>query len=469
LQVPILSGIYVDNGPDFRISYPVNMVPVPLPNGASNGYLRPAEGTYALGNGSGATRAQINWNGTLYAIHGTDFVSIDVDGNVLVLGTVAAGGTATMDYGFDYLYIAAGDRLYLYDGSTLTEVTDPDLGAVLDVLWIDGYWMTTDGEYLVVGDLTNPFAINPLKYGAAEASPDPIVGLLRLRNEVYAVGRNTIEVFDNVGGTGFPFARIEGAQIPKGAVGTHAACVFMEAVAFLGGGVNEAPGVYVGSGGATQKVSTVEIDRILEDFTEAELADTVLEARNDRAHQHLYVHLPDRTLVYDATASQALGQAVWFVLTSGLSGFSQYRIQHMTWCYDRWNVGDPTDEAFFGYLDATTGQHWGDEVRWEFATTMLYAEGRGAVLDRLELVALPGSSVHGYGTEPTISTSYSLDGVTWSRDFSISVGGTGDRRKRLCWFRQGAFRNRRMQRFQGDSTSHVSFARLEAAVTPLAF
>jgi hypothetical protein len=66
------------------------------------------------------------------------------------------------------------------------QVTDPDLGVVLDVVWVDGYFMTTDGEFLVVTELTDPTQVNPLKYGSSEVDPDPVVALLKLRNEVYA-------------------------------------------------------------------------------------------------------------------------------------------------------------------------------------------------------------------------------------------------------------------------------------------
>jgi hypothetical protein len=88
--------------------------------------------------------------------------------------------------------------------ATLTQNTDPDLGTVLDVVWVDGYWMTTDGEFLVVTDLTNPLAVDPFKYGSSEVDPDPVKALLKVRNEVYALNRHTIEAFDNVGGCGLP-------------------------------------------------------------------------------------------------------------------------------------------------------------------------------------------------------------------------------------------------------------------------
>jgi hypothetical protein len=350
--------------------------------------------------------------------------------------------------------------------STLTQVTDPDLGIVLDVVWVDGYFMTTDGTSLIVTELTDPTQVNPLKYGSSEVDPDPVVALLKLRNEVYALNRNTIEVFDNVGGEFFPFQRIDGAQIQKGVVGTFASCVFIENIAFLGSGRNEAPSIYVGANAQVTKISTQEIDEILLGYTEAQLALVKLEARNDRAHQHLYIHLPDRTIVFDANATKALGQNVWFTLTTSIVGFSQYRARNLVWAYDRWLVGDP-QSSNIGYLVDTIGTHWGDTVRWEFGTMIVYNEGRGVIFNQLELVSLTGSVA--LNTNPMISSSYSVDGINWSQEKSIRVGTTGNRAKRITWFQQGHMRNWRIQRFKGNSDAHLSFVRLEAQLEPLAY
>lgn len=467
MQIPILSGIFSDNTPELRTSYPINLVPVPKQSGISNGFLRPGDGIVANGTGPGIDRGGINWRGSLYRVMGTKLVEINSAGTVTTLGDV--GGPITelvsFDYSFDQLAIASGGRLYYWNG-TLTQVTDPDLGVVLDVVWVDGYFMTTDGEFLIVTELSNPLAVNPLKYGSSEVDPDPVVALLKLRNEVYALNRNTIEVFDNVGGTLFPFARIDGAQIQKGVVGTQACCIYMERIAFLGSGRNEAPSIYVGAAAVTEKISTQEIDNILLQYTEAQLSLVKLESRNDKNHQHLYVHLPDRTLVYDASASEALQTPVWFILTTTLNGFAQYRARNMVWVYDKWMVGDP-QSSNIGYLVQDTGHHWGEQVRWEFGTMIVYNESNGALFTELELVSLTGSVA--LGKNPQISTSYTLDGQSYSQEKFISVGTIGNRKKRLAWFQQGHMRNWRIQRFRGDSDAHVSYVRLEAQIEALAF
>jgi hypothetical protein len=466
MQIGILNGIYTDGGPDFRTSYPVNLVPVPKSQGISSGYLRPSYGIASFGVGPGVDRGGIEWNNICYRVMGTKLVSISSDGTTTTLGDVGTGGQVTLDYSFDRLAIASGGRLYYWNGTTLTQVTDVDLGTCLDVVWVDGYFMSTDGTYLIVTELADPTQVNPLKYGSSEIDPDAIKAVIKFRNEIYALNRHTIEVFDNVGGSLFPFARIDGAQIQKGVIGTHACCQFAEAIAFVGSGRNEASSVYLGANGQAQKISTQEIDKILSGYGEAVLSEIVVESRIEDAHEFLIIHLPDRAVVYDLVASKILGDQVWFVLTSSATGFSQYRARNLVWCYDKWLCGDPSSTSH-GYLSETVSTHFSNKIRWEFGTSIIYGESRGAIFHELELVCLTGRTT--LGTDPQISTAYSTDGETWSQEKYIHSGKSGERNKRLVWFQNGHMTNWRIQRFKGDSDSNISIARLEAQLEPLAF
>lgn len=464
MQIPILSGMFADENADFRTSMPINMVPVPKSNGISEGYLRPADGLVQFGTGPGSYRGGINWNGVAYAVMGTSLVRVDNTGAVFTIGDVGLGGWVTMDYSFDRLAIASGTRLYYYTNGLLTQVTDGDLGKVLDFVWIDGYFVTTDGESLVQTELNDPTSVDPLKYGSSEADPDPVVRVMKVRNELFAVNRYTVEVFDNVGGTGFVFQRITGAMIPKGAVGTHACTKFADSIAFIGGGRDESPSIYLAASGSAQKIATREIETLLQKYTEAELSTVLLDVRQERTHSFLMVHLPDQCLVFDAAASSALSMPVWHVLSSAVTGKGQYRAQGFFYCYDRWIAGDPIG-ARLCTLSQTVSTHYGAMVGWEFGTQVTYNAGNDAIVLELELVGLPGRVQ--FGSDPTIWTRYSTDGETWSQERAIKAGTAGQRDKRMCWRSQGRLRNTRIQKFRGTSDAHVSFARLEASVEPL--
>lgn len=459
MQVPIISGIYSKG--EFRTSYPINLVPVPKQTGIANGYLRPADGIEAFATGPGPDRGGIVWNDKMYRVMGQKLVRVEQDGKVTTIGDVGGSGFCRMDYSFDHLMIASGDNLFLYDGGVLSLVSDADLGKVVSAVFISGYFMATDGEFLVVTELNDPFAVNPLKYGSSEADPDAVVSLLRSRNEVYALNRNTIEVFSNTGGAGFPFQRIEGAQVQKGCVGTNACCVYMDAIAFIGGGRGEAVGVYIAANGSASKVSTREIDQVLAGYSDAELAGAVLEQKVSDGHAHLIVRLARDTMVYDAIGSQAIEAPVWFYLSTG---GGVYQAGGFTRAYGRFYVG-AGDRV--GVLTTETGSQFGEDTPWEFATPVMYNEGRGAIVTSLEVVCLHGSPV--FGDAPRIETMYSPDGLEWSQPKSISAGAFGQRTKRLVWRNVGTIRNFRMQRFTGTSMSPICPARLEVQLEPLAW
>lgn len=472
MQIPIVKGIYTDQNSDFRTAYPVNMVPVSSKQGISNGYLKFNDGIVDSDlSGPGIGCGGINWDDRCYRVMGDKLVRINADNTLDELGTVATGaGYCSFDYSFDYLAVASGGNLYYWDGATLQQVTDPDLGTVVDFIWIDGYFMTTDGTFLIVTELADPFDVNPTKYGSSELDPDPVKALLKLRNEAYALNRYTIEVFDNIGGSGFPFQRIDGAQITRGTVGTHANAVFLESIVFVGSGRNESISVWIANAGRSTRLATREIDLILSEYDETTLAQILVETRVDKGHQHLFIHLPDKTLVYDANASRDFGDPVWFVLSSGYQRNNNglittaYRARNMVYCYDQWLVADSSSSKL-GFLSKETGDHWGELVGWEFNTMILYNEARGAIFHELELIGLPGRAA--LGVDSTLWTQYSLDGETWSQPKSRKVGKQGARKTRLNWLSQGAMRNWRIQRFFGTSDARLSVARLEARLEAL--
>ncbi len=466
MQIPILSGIYSNSQGDFRTSYPRNYVPVPKKTGISEGYIKPSEGIVQFGptNGPGIDRGGINWNNECYRVMGSKLVKVDSLGTITIIGDVGNGSNVSFDYSFDYLAVASNKNLFLYNGATLTQVTDADLGDVIDIIFVDGYFMTTDGEFLVVNELNDPFAVNPLKYGTSEIDPDPVVALKKINNEPHAINRYTIEAYQNIGGDFFPFQRIQGAQIEKGAIGTNAVCIFSDRLAFVGGGRNESLAVYVGLNSQVIKISSREIDIILTEYDLSILEDITIESRVIDGHDFLYIHLPNRSLVYDINASSQLEIPVWHILTSGLEDFGTYRARNFVFCYNKWITGDPTS-SYLGAMKWDLSTHFGEAVAWEFGVQMIYNVGKGVIFNSLELIGLPGRV--NVSDDPVISTEYSLDGQSWSMPKQISAGKIGATTKRIVWFRQGKMRNYRTQRFRGVSDSHMSIARLEAEIEPL--
>ena len=457
MKIPLLSGVVTSPGmPDFELSYPLNMEPVAIDTKIAQGYLRAAMGVRSVSEGPGKDRGGIEWNGVCYRVMGTSLVSIGSDDVITVLGEVGDGAEGSFDYGFDRLAVASGGDLFYYDGAALVRVTDPDLGTVNDVIWIDGYFMATDGSYVVVTELSDPMQVKPLKYGSAETDPDPITGLLKLRGEVYVLGRYTIQVFGNVGGTGFPFADRRGAGISIGCVGPHAKTLFADTFAFVGSRRNDPLGVYVAGQGSGQKISTRAVDDDL--ATLSDPAAVTVEARNGRDEQRLYVHLPTHSWVYLASASTRYGTPVWYRVASRDGG---YRPRNAVLSGGRWLCGDMASNAV-GVLAEDTSQHFGTDTPWQFEAGLLYNASKGGLVHKLELVGLPGR-----GGQGSALMSLSDDGVTWGPETAVGTGVPGQRAIRVTWRPHRRFRNWLAMRFRGLDASSPAWTALEAEVVGL--
>jgi hypothetical protein len=461
VSIPLLSGITATERADFVQSLPVNLEPVTVESGISQGYLRSAPGCATFATGPGPDRGGVVWNNLMHRVMGTSLVSISQAGVVTVLGEVGGTGPVTLSYGFGKLAVRSGTALYYWDGASLVQVTDPDLGAVLSLVWMDGYYVTTDGESIVVPDLSDPTSVNPLKYGSAEQDPDPIVALFRVRNELYALGANTVQVYTDAGNSGFPFQVNPGATIPVGCINPQAVCAFQQSFAFVGAGRNEAIGVHLAQGGTAQKLSTRIIDDAL--AATADLSSITLESRVGRDEQRLIVHLPDRSFCYLVSASARSSQPIWYELRSGQGMDRPYRLRNAVYFANRWYVGD-TETGAIGVLDEALPTHFGEYAGSRFDTTLIYNKAKGGIVHSLELVGLGG---RGDG-DPSVFLSFTNDGETYSVERAASSGAKVQRERRLSWRPHRRFSRYMGMRVRSDGTGIQGWAALEADVEALA-
>jgi len=466
MQIPILNGVYSSNIADYRTSFPTNMMPVPKKTGISDGYLRTAPGLELFCQGAGIDRGGINWNNELYRVSGNSLIKVSRDGTYTNLGTIDGYRQCTMVSSFDDLGICTYEAAYLYNPvKGLRKITDPDLGIVFDSVWIDGYWIYTDGEFLIQSELNDPMSFVTTKYGSSESDPDPIRAVAKLRNELYAINRYTTEIFQNVGGNNFAFQRVNGAVVQVGCVGPRSKEYIGDGVIFVGSGRNEPPAVYYIEGAQSVKVSTREIDIILAKYTEQQLNDsTNLDVIQIYSHEFMVIYLPDHTIVWDKAASEATQQPVWFFLSSQVDASMPFRGQNAVWCYEKWLFGDARDGRI-GDWNFGIATQYGEDVGWRFDTQLLFNETKGFIVHSMELTGLPGKGQ--LGKDPQIFASYTKDGVTWSDEKLHAAGKQGEYQKRIVWRRCGVSRQYRGIRFRSANSNPIAFARLDLEIEAL--
>lgn len=420
-ELSIISGTIATKSAEFRTNPPTNMEPVIVNSRLSRGQLRTTPGTRPFTTGPGRDRAGILWNGVMYRVMGPSLVRVAASGAVTNLGGVIDGNYAALDYSFDRLAIVSGGALYYYDGLALAQVIDEDLGLVLDMIWIDGYFMTTDGQYVVVTELIDPTQVKPIKYGSTDEDPDPVTGLLKLHDEAYVLNRYTIQVLQNAGGNGFPFGVVSSATIPFGCVSASAKCLFGQTFAFVGSARGDALGVYVAGQGDANKISTRIVDAALAALSDPAVVE--LERRVYGDELRLFVHLPDESWVFFAKASEAAQEPVWSRMKTGADG---YRPRHAVSAYGGIVVGSRASGAL-AYLDDTSPTLFNSRIIWQFDAGMIPAP-QPQIIHSVELIGLPGRTDNG-----AVFLSYTRDGETFSMEREVTLGPLGNRTKRIAW------------------------------------
>lgn len=446
MQIPIMAGMTARDGV-FAADYPVNLEPRAKVSGLSQGQLITTRGTVPFATGLGIGRGGINWNDSLYRVSGSRLIRVASDGTVTNIGDVGSDGRPCgFDYSFERLAIRSAGKLFYYDGTALVEVTDPDLGTVVDMLWMQGYFVTTDGEFVVVTELLDPTKVEPLKYGSAEQDPDPVTGLIKMREELYALGRHSTQVFQLVGGLNFPFAVIQGATIPYGCISASAKClVGGNTFAFVGGARGEPLGLFVAAGGAAQRISNIEIETIL--AAERYPEQIELEARSFGEESYVLMHLADRTIGVALQASKVAEDGAWFILDSN----GPYRPRHAVWCYGKHIVDDLTGPAI-AELSAASVAHFDTVPDWRFSSALMFNEGDPFQIHDVELSGqfpLDGC---------TVFFSMTRDAAVWSNEIARVL--TGRRDERVVW--RPGLRVRTLTGFRWRGTGRVAISRADA-------
>lgn len=457
IPVTLIKGDKIDVETDYRDALPVNMYAVQRDILGAKGYMIEYPGISLLALGSGIDRGGV-YNErfeTQYRVSGTNLIDL-TSGVVTELGTIPGSEQVAMPYSFNTQCIIANGQMFLYSAAGgFVEVTDADLGDPIDCVWIDGYYFLTDGEYIYHTDIDDETSIDPLKFATAEFMPDPSLGLAKTQdNKVIVFGRYTTEYFVDVAQSNFAFQRVETRAQKIGIVATHAKCETGTSFYITGGRKEEAVGVHRLSLGASEKISTREIDKILSAYTEPELADMRMESRKENDTTFVLVHLPGEVLCFNESIAKSLGiQGAWSILKTDIAGDAPYRAingvfdaRTATWIY-----GDKLG-ANIGQLDNTINTNYGSNVEWLLYTPFIKLDG--ASINEIEIETIPG---HSNTDDATVAISVTEDGVIYGTEWWALYGEPYNYNTRFYVRRLGAVQDWVGFKFRGASSSRMAF------------
>ena len=166
-----------------------------------------------------------SFDDALFVVSGTTLWRVDRDLSRTALGNGIFGlslrANVSMTATDEFLFVADGRLLWVYNGVTLTQVAVPDDAGVISVGMIanfvivviaQGYGMNGRFYWIEPGDTT----IDPLNFATAERSPDPLWNVTIVGDQFWLPGTNTNEVWYPTGNPDAPFLRVQGRLFDRG-------------------------------------------------------------------------------------------------------------------------------------------------------------------------------------------------------------------------------------------------------------
>lgn len=398
-----------------------------------NCYLESSGGRPALYGGPGFASRLTLATGPVRGLHTFGSTLIAVGGNRLY--TVTEGGTATdrgQINGTDALSIAdngsqvmivsnAEEKSWIWDGTTLTQITDTSFSPASSVAFLDQYFITSikgTGRFQI-SDLGDGLTWSALDVATAESLPDNLLRVFTDNRDLLLWGTDSAESQYNSGGADFPFARAQ-TFFQLGLAGRDAIDRVDNTLAFLASDGT----VRVVRGGTPVIISTPAIAAEIARWTDKSLARAF--SFSMRNHQFWVLRHPNGCVIWDASAPS---EDAWHLRRSYNS--------------DTWRIG-------------YAAQIWGLTLFADFETGKIYTmdadsqveasqplvryvqseplgPGSYFTLNELELLAEPGVGLTS-AANPKVWCELSRNGgKTFGARMERRLGSRGEYEKRIVW------------------------------------
>jgi hypothetical protein len=245
--------------------------------------------------------------------------------------------------------------------------------------FLDNYLVFTEaysGRWFS-SNVAAPDTYDALMFATAEGQPDQLTGLIADHGQAFLAGLRSCELWQNTGGTGFPFARIDNGLIEIGCAAGRSLAKIDNSILWLANDL------------------TV---RRLDGFTPVRISTDGVEAAirgyGDVTGAYAFAYTFAGHLMYTITFP---GLATWeFDITTGLW---HERISHNS---STWNVVGVTqfgNDVYtidgggrVGVLRSSVYTEYGETQRVEFVCAPMYAEANRLFLRRAELLMRTGSA-----------------------------------------------------------------------------
>lgn len=371
----------------------------------------------------------------LYVVHRGTFWQVNNAGVKTLRGTLnTASGRVSMAYNGQQIAIVDGVNMYLYTiASNAFAVVSSGLFAnPTDVTYQDSYFIAifaNSGRFQISGQ-SDGATWNALDFASAESNPDNNVRILADHGEIVICGELTAEFWGNSGGLDFPYSNVRGATLEFGLAAPWSLVKFNDSLAGLFKNRMGQVQVMMMQGHALQKISTPEIDYLINSYTK--VSDATAFSYMLGGHPMYQISFPSagKSWLYDGSTG------LWSPLES--SGGRHLAEIHADFL-GKATVTDYANGNIYT-LDPAVYTDNGAAIAREIITKHLFHDDEKFVVSRVQVDFEAGiGTTSGQGSDPQVMMQISRDGGhTWGVERWASMGAAGNYKARSVWRRCGA-------------------------------
>jgi len=385
--------------------------------------------TTFLDLGDTPIRGGYSFGDLLYIVHKNTFYKVNNAGVATAIGTLTTsqGAVFMACSGFEIVVVDGTVNSMVYNLGTLAFAAS-NSPALSTVCFMDGFAVGNEvgtGKFYS-SDLYDFMTWNALQFQSAESNPDNLVAMFADHGGVIALGDFSTEIFGLSSGGELLWSRV-GYPIEWGCIAKASVAKMGDAIAFLARNRMGEAQVVLMSGYNPQRISTHDLERIINNSSSLESATAFSYMLN--GHQFYQLNCAGQSWLYD------LASGAWSQLKSygierdkGNLGFN---------LINRVLVADYEVGKLYQMSDDVYSDD-GDPLVMTITGKHVFSQGERFSISELFVDLETGvGATTGQGVDPQIMLQVSRDDRTWSTEVWKSFGAIGQYKTTARWNRLG--------------------------------
>ena len=382
---------------------------------------------------SGVVRGVFGINDSLIVAIGSNIYSYDNSGLATLVGylTTITGRVDIANNGAQTLLVDGTDQARLIDTVAATSIYVTLPCNADSCCFLDSYFIVNDSntqQFFISGQYDGA-TWDVLDFASSESNPDNLLRVFADHGQLMLFGAFTVEIWGNNGAQDFPFQRVA-TPTEWGLAAIWSVAKLDNAVAFLGRNRLGQAQVVMMTGYTVQKISTEDVDRIINDNLSYSSATAYSYMAN--GHSMYVLNVGGKTLMFDLLSNE------WSTLKS--YGIERHRGEIGTNYLERTVVSDYSNGKIYNVDDHVFDDD-GDPSIVTITGRHMTKNRELMILRELEIDMEHGVGLAtGQGSDPQMMISISRDGghnFSAVRNRAIGAVGEYQTRTRLNRLGQG--------------------------------